>query len=232
MESDLRDLIKITGDYGTPSTTSFREALHNGQTIRFLTISKEDLGICYATYKGYLILTTSFDQIKEALNIIDLKDHSSVPRDKIGQLFIVGIEGTEMTQEIQEFIQEYKPGGILLLKKNIVDADQLKKLTNDLQRISREVIGQDLFIAIDQEGGEISRVSFVSEQTPQSEIMDIDRAYQVGKDRGSELANLGINLNLAPLLDSSDSSDFIYNRSFQRSIDDIGNLSKSMILGQ
>lgn len=152
---------------------------------------------------------------------------------KIGQLLIVGIDGVKLTPELDRFMKTARPGGILLLKKNIENAAQIEKLIQDLQRISLAETGLPLFIAVDQEGGAISRIDFAKEKTGQSEIKNADQAYDVGLERGKELRELGINLNLAPVLDSSEwSTDFLYERSFQKNQEELTSSAKALILGQ
>jgi len=121
---------------------------------------------------------------------------------------------------------------VLLLSKNIEDREQLKSLVSGLQEISLRETGFPLFIAVDQEGGVISRIGFLEEKTPQSEIKTPETAYQVGLRRGGEMGELGVNLNLAPVLDAASSADFLFNRSFQKPASEIGELAKSLILGQ
>lgn len=161
---------------------------------------------------------------EEKLNKLSLEQ-------KIGQLFIIGFDGKSLNSDIENLVKELHPGGILLLKRNIEDENQLKELIISLQEIALKDTGLPLFIAVDQEGGLISRIGWV-EKTPQFEIKDNVRAYQVGKDRGTELRELGINLNLAPLLDISFSNDFIFERSFQKNHEIIGELAKLLIQGQ
>jgi hypothetical protein len=72
---------------------------------------------------------------------------------KIGQLFIVSIKGKEVDPETEDFIKNYHPGGVLLLGENIGDETQLKKLVFDLQKISLNDTGLQLFIFISQEVG-------------------------------------------------------------------------------
>ncbi|MFC1663663.1 glycoside hydrolase family 3 N-terminal domain-containing protein [Patescibacteria group bacterium] len=150
---------------------------------------------------------------------------------KIGQLFIIGFEGKEVTPELESLIKTLHPGGILLLGRNIDNPKQLKNLIEKLQEISSNDVGFSLFVAIDQEGGEVSRVEWV-EKTPQSEIKDSKQAYQVGLERGKELKELGINLNLAPVLDFSNPDDFIFNRSFKKNPKESGILAEALISGQ
>src|SRR3989339_1493468 len=71
-----------------------------------------------------------------------------LPLDKkIGQMFMIGIEGKTMTEETERIIKELHPGSVLLLSKNIGTEDELKKLAEDLQKIAIEDTGLPLFIA-------------------------------------------------------------------------------------
>ena len=90
--------------------------------------------------------------------------------NQVGQMFIIGFEGKTVTPQLEEFFRKYKPGGVLLLSKNIESAEQLKKLTKALQNLSLRETGLPLFIAIDQEGGIISRVDFLQEKPPSQKL--------------------------------------------------------------
>jgi len=151
---------------------------------------------------------------------------------KVGQLFIIGIDGTEMDEEMEAIIKDLHPGGVLLLGKNIENEEQVKKLISDLQIIAKEDTGLPLLIAIDQEGGVVNRIGFLEEKTAQKDIKTKEQAYQVGFNRGEELKELGINLNLAPLLDEIKEDDFIFNRTFQENQDKTSELAKELIRGQ
>jgi len=150
---------------------------------------------------------------------------------KIGQLFMIGFKGDALSPEIEQVMRKFHPGGILLLRSNIKNENQLKELIDSLQKIALEDTGLPLFIAVDQEGGLVSRIDWV-EKTPQSEISDSERAHQIGKKRGEELKELGVNLNLAPLLDITSSGDFIYSRAFQKSPDLTSELAEGLVNGQ
>jgi len=150
---------------------------------------------------------------------------------KIGQLFIIGFEGKVLNSEIENLIKKLHPGGILLLKRNIGNEAQLKELISSLQEIALEDTGLPLFIAIDQEGGLISRIEWI-EKTPQYKIETIDQAYLIGQNKGKGLGKLGVNLNLAPLLDITGPGDFIFERSFQKNPEITGDLAEILIQGQ
>ena len=211
-----------------PLVSYFKTSFYKNIEFRYLTLSKEDWGICYAHFEDYFVITSSFESFKKAVDNIKPPEAD----EKLGQLFIVGFEGTVVTPELESFFKKYKPGGILLLSRNIKNESQLKSLIKDLQDISLAETGLPLFVAVDQEGGVISRVSFLKEKTAQFEIETPEQAFIVGQKRGEELKNLGINLNLAPLLDVIESNDFIFNRAFHKSAEEIGDLGKTLIQGQ
>ena len=195
----------LSGEKIQTLVSYFRTSFYKEIGFRYLTISKQDLGICYAWFDDYFVLTTSFESMKKAIDKIKAGEFEK----KIGQLFIIGFEGKTITPQTEELFKKYRPGGVLLLSKNIESKEQLKSLIQDLQNLSLKEMGLPLFIAVDQEGGLISRIDFLSEKTSQSEIKDIEQAYQIGLNRGQELKELGINLNLAPVLDITEEGDFL-----------------------
>ena len=206
----------------------FEDFKTENRDIRCLINSSDySLTLCYTTISDYFIISESFEITQQAL--IKLNE---VTRKRIGQLFIVGFEGTTVTSEIETFFEKYYPGGVLLLSKNILSSHQIKKLNEGLQALSSQTTGQPLLIAIDQEGGIVSRINFLEELTAQSEIEESNNAYQVGLRRGEELKEIGINLNFSPLMDSVSENDFLYNRSFQKDPGLAGELGKSLVLGQ
>ncbi len=148
---------------------------------------------------------------------------------KVGQLFMVGIEGTEPSRKMEELIRELRPGGILLLKRNIKSEEQIKKLISFLQKTSIESTGLPLFIAVDQEGDPVSRVEW-AERTPQYQIEGPEKAFEIGRLRAEDLKKIGVNLNLAPLLDGGDGKEFISNRSFYQ--ENKASLASALIQGQ
>ncbi|MEF8846952.1 MAG: glycoside hydrolase family 3 N-terminal domain-containing protein [Candidatus Paceibacterota bacterium] len=149
--------------------------------------------------------------------------------EKIGQRFIIGFQGTSVTPELENKIKELHPGGVLLLGRNLKDGDQLERLTDNLQEIALEDTGLPLFISVDQEGEPLCRINWL-ECTSPSAIESEEQALEIGLERGKRLKELGVNLNLAPVLDKSYPGDFVYPRTFQSR--DAGFLAKSFISGQ
>lgn len=153
---------------------------------------------------------------------------------KVGQLFLVGFEGTEVTPEIRELFEAVHPGGVILFGRNITDEAQLARLIADLQELAAADSGQPLFVAIDQEGGQIVRISWIGDDVSQAQVASPQQAYDLGLARARSLAELGFNLNLAPVLDMGVPGDFLtrYGRTFPGSPREVGELGASVICGQ
>jgi beta-N-acetylhexosaminidase len=79
--------------------------------------------------------------------------------EKIGQMVLVGMDGTEVQPEITSLIKERQIGGIILYSNNIVSASQTNKLVNGLKQINYDAGGKlPLLLSADQEGGSVSRL--------------------------------------------------------------------------
>jgi len=124
--------------------------------------------------------------------------------EKVGQMLLVGFFGQEVTLETQKLLQENYLGGIILNENNMVSLFQLKKLTDKLQRLGtyKEI---PLFIALSQEGGVVNPLTQGLTVFPGNMAVGATKsseyAYRFGRVTGQELKGLGINLNLAPVLD-------------------------------
>ncbi|MDP2664615.1 MAG: glycoside hydrolase family 3 N-terminal domain-containing protein, partial [bacterium] len=112
----------------------------------------------------------------------------------------------------------------------IENKEQIKKLVEDLQELSLRNTGFRLFVAVDQEGGPVSRIPFV-EDTSQSQLQDFFHAFLVGSKRGEELKAMGVNMNLAPVLDSNNKEDFVFERTFQTTKDASLKLAEGLVQG-
>ena len=98
-------------------------------------------------------------------------------REQIGQLFMVGFTGTAIIKELAAFLKATSPGGVIFFKRNLETVEQIVELTNGLQKLSPH---SPLLIAIDQEGGRVSRLPL--------EFTIFPPCRQLGECRSSELA--------------------------------------------
>jgi len=149
--------------------------------------------------------------------------------EKVGQLFMFGINGTTLTPQTKQFLTEHHIGSVLLYGKNVVNEDQVKLLTQELQTTNRI----PLFISIDQEGGIVARLKWNDTlTTAQEDIETPEQAYTVAKEKGEILKEIGINMNLAPVVEYiTNKNSFMYYRVFRGTPEEVAQKGVSSILG-
>ncbi|WP_082406893.1 beta-N-acetylhexosaminidase [Bacillus sp. JCM 19041] len=127
-------------------------------------------------------------------------------RRKLGQLFVFGFNGTTVTPGIKQMIQEHFIGNIILFSRNIKNKKQLFELTTQLQRLAKEA-GHErpLAICVDQENGAVRRLGDDTTMLPGAMLLGATNepsyAKEVGKLTAKEMTALGVNWNLAPVVD-------------------------------
>ena len=130
--------------------------------------------------------------------------------DKVAGLFIVtpeaitGVDTAVMAGDgTKDALDEYAVGGIIYFKKNMQSEEQLKEMIQNTILCSRYPV----FIAVDEEGGSVSRMTaagLVEAQLSAAEIGamgDSNKAYQTGIAIGGYLKDYGFNLDFAPVAD-------------------------------
>lgn len=158
--------------------------------------------------------------------------------EQIGQLLMVGFSGHSVPQEIIELIERYHVGNIILFSRNIHEAEQVFALTSQLQDYARKA-GQrfPLLIAIDQENGIVQRMGEVATLFPGNMALGAigsqEIARAVAQATGEELRALGINMNLAPVVDvnNNPANPGIGVRSFGEDARQVGQLGGAMVQG-
>lgn len=139
--------------------------------------------------------------------------------EKLGQLFIVGFPQDELDQQLKEHVEKYHIGSFIFFKRNMRSSADTKKFTQSLQSLSLEKNKAPALIAIDQEGGNVTRIETKPRMPYFFHLGDInnsDLIYKLGSFTAKVITDLGFNLNLAPVLDLADPADgsFISLRSF------------------
>jgi beta-N-acetylhexosaminidase len=148
---------------------------------------------------------------------------ASLPfEEQIGQLFFIGLPGTEIDEETRKLIEEIQPGGIIIFGRNVESPEQLRKLLDD----ARALVPTNPICAIDQEGGLVDRLREIFPPMPSARAIrqhgDLAGARKLGRISGELLRMLGFNLNFAPVMSiiteaRSKLTNGLYSRSFGRS---------------
>jgi beta-N-acetylhexosaminidase len=123
---------------------------------------------------------------------------------------IIGIAGSALTESEQSWLTELKPYGIILFSRNIDNPSQLKALCTSL----RHILGDDVVIVIDQEGGRVQRLKQpdwpqlpaaldIGKLWRKHQFKGLEAANSLGQVIGSQLASAGISHVAAPVLDLS-----------------------------
>ena len=150
---------------------------------------------------------------------------------RVAQLFFVtpdqlsGVDGTTVAGEITKAaFKRYPVGGIILMENNIQSEEQVKELTAGYQLLGSELLDLPVFIGVDEEGGRVARIANAGiMDTPHFSSMyevgasgNPQEAYQVGKEIGAYLTELGIDTDFAPVADvwSNAENQVIGDRSF------------------
>lgn len=141
--------------------------------------------------------TPTPDPVAEALA-------SMTTEEKVGQLLVAGILGTEPGEDAVRAIQDYQVGGIILFGRNVESADQLVVLTNDLKALNGDYV--PLFLCVDQEGGRVDRMPPEVDRTPSAgqvgeSLSQEEMGAAYGALLSAECAAFGFNLDFAPCLD-------------------------------
>lgn len=138
---------------------------------------------------------------------------------KVGQLFFIGIPDAEINADVKEFLRDTAPGGVCLFSRNIRDAEQTRKLLDDI----REILPVEPFLSLDQEGGLVDRLRRIIAPMPApSSLRTPEEAKTLAALTAEIIKILGFNMNFAPVVDVIDevranSFNGLYSRAFGKS---------------
>ena len=141
---------------------------------------------------------------------------------KAGQVMCAGFEGSELTPSLRPLLEELHLGGLVYFERNVASRLALARLSAGVQQLARQSGHPGLLIAIDQEGGRVTRLRAAKDFTEFASPLDVaaaggsDGVRQVAVAMAAELLDVGINMNLAPVLDVNSNPDnpVINTRSF------------------
>lgn len=160
--------------------------------------------------------------------------------EKVGQLLMVHFHGDVANEDARVLIQDTKVGGIIYYNwSNRLDSPkQVQDLSAGLQNLAKaNTPSIPLLIAADQEGGVVSRLrqgfTYFPGNRALGEIGDVNLSERVAFAMGQELLAVGINMNLAPVVDvnSNPYNPVIGIRSFGHNPESVSALGKSALKG-
>ena len=126
--------------------------------------------------------------------------HRLTLEEKVGQLFVLGFQGSEPDAETRDLLETIRPGGFLLFQRNIEGFDQIYDLTTRL----REQSSIPALLGIDQEGGRVDRLKQIFAPIPSMPELAGSGLAQLrlgARIIAAQLEATGFNLNFAPVLD-------------------------------
>lgn len=149
--------------------------------------------VFYSDAKQNLTIDEKVDKIVASMSL----------SEKIGQMVMIGVHGTDITDDSAYMLNQYHIGGIILFDRNMRSIEQVKTFTNNLQKNANQKI--PLFIGIDEEGGNVVRMKNALTPPPsQYEISitnDTEQAKKWAIKTSQSLKEMGININFAPVAD-------------------------------
>ena len=148
-------------------------------------------------------------------------------KQKIGQMFFIGLPGETLDPVADALIREIQPAGICLFARNCKNPVDIRSLLDDIRERSEHPV----FLGLDQEGGLVDRLRRVVEPMPSAADVSAARSLELIERFASLTARvvglLGFNMNFAPVLDVIDeeragnTNGALLSRAFGRSAEDV-----------
>jgi beta-N-acetylhexosaminidase len=125
----------------------------------------------------------------------------------VGQLFVVGIRGTNIDKSRLDHLSKLGIGGVILFKQNYESLKQLIELTNSIQKslMTQSPGNIPAWIGVDHEGGRVQRFGDPFTAFPPAlswgQLNSPKSSFEAGFTMGRELKAAGVNVNFAPVVD-------------------------------
>src|SRR5258708_349887 len=155
---------------------------------------------------------------------------------RVGQLFMVSLYGEELSDTGATFLRTMMPGAVALFSYNGSSPQVFTQTINAWQMVASQIGAKvPLLVAVDQEGGPVTRLTDGFTPMPWGAAlgaMPADDARTVGKLSGQELSAVGVNINLAPVVDvRTEANAFMEPRMFGNDAATVGSAATAYVQG-
>jgi beta-N-acetylhexosaminidase len=158
--------------------------------------------------------------------------------EKLGQLFMIGLEGKTLSAGESEFIVKNNIGGVILFARNLGTPQEIHKLCSDVQALRHKTKDKTpIFISIDMEGGRVARLKAPFTQWPAAGKLGALDSTSVGfrfaMCMGAELKAVGINVDFAPCVDvlTNPKNTVIGDRALSTDPEQVAKMASSIVRG-
>ncbi|WP_018290365.1 glycoside hydrolase family 3 N-terminal domain-containing protein [Verrucomicrobium sp. 3C] len=149
-----------------------------------------------------------------------------------GKFLILGIPGPEVDSATREILEAVRPSGLILFARNLRSPEQFRALLDELRRL----LPFPPFLAMDQEGGRVSRLRQIGNEPPSARDLhergDTSLIRRHGTLTGQLFRLFGLNWNLAPVLDleiDAEADNSLRNRCYGRNPDEVSRLASTFL---
>jgi len=156
---------------------------------------------------------------------------------KLAQMFLVGVNGTELARPTEEFLSDYQPGGVIYFAHNYESPALTAEMSDSIQGTRERSRNLPLFVSVDHEGGRVQRFRKPFTHFPEpSELGAIGSpklAFLVAEVMAKELRAVGVNVDFHPLCDihTRPSNPVIGRRSFGTDDELVSRMASAMVRG-
>ena len=151
----------------------------------------------------------------------------------VGQKLVLGIEGSRLTPAVTDLFRSTHAGGLILFRRNFESAEGLCKLISDIET----AVGRKLLVMVDHEGGRVIHfaegITVFPDAQAAGQGRSVEEVRQQGEIEALELRRLGIDLNLAPVLDvlANEWNPAIGTLSYGKNPELVAQMARARILG-
>lgn len=191
--------------------------------------------LCFYLSKGFTMKWMLIFLIP-ALLVVSRVQAGPFTRAEIGELFLFGLPDATLAEPVTRHLEKTCPGSILLFRRNLANNRQAIGLVSRLRELHRKCSDQTLLLGLDQEGGQVARIPFdppMPSAWALGATKDPRLAEELGFQVGMTLRKLGVNMDLAPVLDlgAAHRASFIGSRSYGSDPETVSQIGSAFSFG-